>query len=113
MDSIKASGFAVLFVGVAVLIFTFYNSYLLLTDIMEISLLGDLMAVFGEALSPLIQTCIRAIYLGIMGWIGSILTRRGVQTVTLERKGTQEELQQTIDKTVKVPAEPIKVSTKK
>ena len=84
VDGVKVSGFTVLFVGVAVLSFTFYNSYLLLTNIMEINLLGELMAVFGEALSPLIVTCIRAIYLGIMGWIGSILTRRGVQTITFE-----------------------------
>jgi hypothetical protein len=37
---------------------------------------------FGEALAPLIATCIRIMYLGIMGWIGSILTIRGVTIVT-------------------------------
>jgi len=40
-------------------------------------------------LAPLIMYAIRALYLGVMGWIGSILTRRGVQTVTFEREKTE------------------------
>jgi len=39
---------------------------------------GDLVKAFGEALAPLIATCIRVMYLGIMGWIGSLLTLRGI-----------------------------------
>lgn len=85
-DGVKASGFLVLFIGVIVLLFTFYNAYLFLYGISAILPSSDLMATFGEALAPLIETCIRAIYLGIMGWIGSILTRRGVQTVTIGRE---------------------------
>ena len=86
MESVKVSGFIVLFVGVIVLLFTFYNAYqsLLVVKIMVVE--GDLMGRFGEVLTPLIETCIKAIYLGIMGWIGSILTRRGVQTITSEGK---------------------------
>jgi len=49
------------------------------------------MVVFGETLGPLIDTCMKAIYLGIMGWIGSILTRRGVQTISMgEEEGQQK-----------------------
>lgn len=44
------------------------------------------MELFGEALAPLIESAIRVLYLGIMGWIGSILTRRGVQILTFERE---------------------------
>ena len=47
------------------------------------------MKIFGEVLGPLILTCIKAIYLGIMGWIGSILTRRGVQTLTVGKEETK------------------------
>lgn len=43
---------------------------------------SDLVNFFGEALAPLISYAIRALYLGVMGWIGSILTRRGVQILT-------------------------------
>ena len=86
VDTVRLSGFVVLFVGVAVLLFTFYNAYLLLNEILEIEVSQDLMSLFGEALAPLIVYSIRALYLGIMGWVGSILTRRGVQTITSERR---------------------------
>jgi hypothetical protein len=89
-DSVKISGFIVLFAGVGVLLFTFYDAYLLLTGVLNISGSGDLMQLFGVALAPLITSAIRALYLGIMGWIGSILTRRGVQTLTFEREETKE-----------------------
>ena len=82
MDSVKASGFAVLFIGVALLLFTFLSAYQFLMGILEIASSEDLMSLFVEALAPLISYAIRALYLGIMGWIGSILTRRGVQTIT-------------------------------
>jgi len=82
MDSVKASGFIVLFIGVALLLFTFMSAYQFLTGVLEIASSKDLMSLFGEALAPLISYAIRALYLGIMGWIGSILTRRGVQTIT-------------------------------
>jgi len=82
MDSVKASGFAVLFIGVALLLFTFISAYQFLMGVFEIASSEDLMSLFGEALAPLISYAIRALYLGIMGWIGSILTRRGVQTIT-------------------------------
>ncbi|MCJ7561005.1 hypothetical protein MUO79_10380, partial [Candidatus Bathyarchaeota archaeon] len=38
----------------------------------------DLVQTFGEALGPLIATSIRVMYLGVMGWIGSLITIRGV-----------------------------------
>ena len=82
MDSVKLSGFVILFVGVGVLLFTLANAYMLLTDVQDILGSQDLINLFGEALAPLISYAIRALYLGIMGWIGSILTRRGVQIIT-------------------------------
>jgi len=48
---------------------------------------SDLMAVFGEALAPLIEASIRVMYLGVMGWIGSILTMRGAQLLTSLKGG--------------------------
>ena len=93
IDSAKISGFIVLFVGVAVLLFTLYNAYQFLLDVPHIGGSQDLMTLFGNALAPLIMYAIRALYLGIMGWIGSILTRRGVQIITgvpKESKGEAE-----------------------
>ena len=81
MEKSEILTYSVLFVGVGLLVFTFFSAYLFLGE--EIRLLStDLIEAFGEAIGPLIETCIRIMYLGIMGWIGSILTIRGIQLVT-------------------------------
>lgn len=82
LDDTKISGFAVLFAGVAALLFTFASAYQLLIGVLNIPSSEDLMSAFGDVLGPLILYAIRALYLGIMGWIGSIMTRRGVQITT-------------------------------
>ncbi|NIP67123.1 hypothetical protein GWN63_02015, partial [Candidatus Bathyarchaeota archaeon] len=75
-----------------VLLFTVYNAYLLMTGVLKIEWGSeDLMRFFGEALAPLIVYAVKALYLGIMGWIGSILTRRGVQTLTFRREEAKAE----------------------
>ncbi|MCK4884557.1 hypothetical protein KAS24_00670, partial [Candidatus Bathyarchaeota archaeon] len=44
-----------------------------------------LMASFGEALFPLIEAAIRVLYLGVMGWIASTVTAKGI-TMLLQAK---------------------------
>jgi hypothetical protein len=80
-DKVTVSGISVLMVGVALLIFTFISAYLFLTQSLSILASSDLVRTFGEALAPLIATCIRIMYLGVMGWIGSLLTIRGVTII--------------------------------
>jgi hypothetical protein len=77
-DKVAVSGIAVLLIGVALLIFTFISAYGFLTQALSIIASQDLVQTFGEALAPLIATCIRIMYLGVMGWVGSLLTIRGV-----------------------------------
>jgi hypothetical protein len=77
-EKITLSGMAVLGVGVALLIFTFISAYGFLTQSLSIVASEDLIQTFGEALAPLIATCVRLMYLGVMGWVGSLLTIRGV-----------------------------------
>ena len=86
MDKVEISGIAVLFIGVVLLIFAFFNAYAFLTGQLEILASQDILQAFGEALAPLIVACIRILYLGIMGWIGSILTIRGIQLLKMERQ---------------------------
>lgn len=81
-DKAEISGYATLFIGVALLAFTFVSAYLFLSSNPTITGSPDLVTVFGVALAPLIETCIRIMYLGVMGWIGSVLTIRGVQLIT-------------------------------
>lgn len=80
-DKIALSGIVVLMIGVTLLIFTFISAYGFLTQSMSIIASEDLVQTFGEALAPLIATCIRIMYLGVMGWISSLLTIRGVTII--------------------------------
>ncbi|UCG45331.1 MAG: hypothetical protein JSV58_00695 [Candidatus Bathyarchaeota archaeon] len=74
--------YIILFIGVGLLVFTFISAYSLLAGLATIDPIPSLVEQFGEVLAPLIETCIRIMYLGIMGWIGSILTIRGIQFLT-------------------------------
>jgi len=80
-DKIALSGITVLMIGVALLIFTFVSAYGFLTRSLSIIASADLVRTFGEALAPLIETCIHIMYLGVMGWVGSLLTIRGVTII--------------------------------
>jgi hypothetical protein len=81
-DKIALTGISVLMIGVILLIFTFVSAYGFLTKSFSILASEDLVQTFGEALAPLIGTCIHIMYLGVMGWIGSLLTVRGVTIVS-------------------------------
>lgn len=86
-DKVEISGLLVLFIGVGLLAFTFINAYWLLSGDVGIVATQDLMAAFGKAIAPLMVTVIHAMYLGIMGWIGSLLTLRGIPLL-MHSKGT-------------------------
>lgn len=90
-DNILAMGYATLFIGIGLLAFTFISAYLFLIANASIMASSDLIAAFGSALAPLIGASIRIMYLGVMGWIGSTLTARGVQLVIqLKRLATPQ-----------------------
>ena len=82
VDKAEVSGYVVLSSGVALLVFTFINAYLFLTGGLDIPSIEDWVAELGELLGPLVETCIRIMYLGIMGWIGALLTKRGIEFLT-------------------------------
>ena len=81
-DNILIIGYGTLFTGIGLLAFTFISAYLFLTASTSITGSSDLIDTFGSSLAPLIGASIRIMYLGVMGWIGSGLTARGVQLVT-------------------------------
>ena len=103
-DKLVLSGTTVLCIGVALLIFTFFSAYGFLTaDLSPIST-QDLMQTFGEALGPLIGAAIHLMYLGVMGWVSSLITIRGVTIMTQAPKAE-------VDATQK-PQMPQKVKSK-
>ena len=79
---IAFSGFSVLAIGVGLLIFTFFSAYGFLTAGISPISTQDLIQTFGEALGPLIAAAIQVMYLGVMGWVGSLITIRGVTVMT-------------------------------
>jgi len=85
-DKITPSGITVLVIGVALLVFTFVNAYGFLAQNLSILTSSDLTQTFGQALAPLISTCIHVMYLGVMTWIGSLLTIRGVAILAQTRQ---------------------------
>lgn len=106
IDKVELSGLIVLFVGVILLAFTFLSAYTFLIGKLSILSSQDLVAVFGNVLGPLIEAIIRILYLGIMGWVGSILTIRAVQLLKKEREAPPA-LSPTPPKTeVKAPSKP-------
>jgi hypothetical protein len=85
-DKITLIGVIVLSAGIGLLLFTFISAYGFLAQDLSILTSSDLAQTFGDALAPLISTCIRIMYLGVMGWIGSLLTIRGVTLLSQQRQ---------------------------
>ncbi len=92
-NKLALSGMTILLVGLALLIFTFVNAYVFLAEALPVASSNDLVETFGGAISPLIATAMRIMYLGIMGWIGSIVTIRGINVISTQLK--LENVQQT------------------
>jgi hypothetical protein len=113
-DKPEISGLLVLFIGVGLLAFTFLNAYWLLSEDITIVATQDLVKAFGEALAPLIATVIHVMYLGIMGWIGSLLTLRGIPLLTHPKTAITQPTQiPTLAPTPKVvEAKPVKKEEK-
>jgi len=85
IKSSETSGITILLVGVALLAVTFIIACIHLHGGINVLPVPSLMASFGEALSPLIEAAIRILYLGLMGWIASTVTAKGI-TVLLHAK---------------------------
>jgi hypothetical protein len=118
-DKVALSGMGVLLAGAALLIFTFVSAYGFLTQSLSIITSQDLAQTFGEALAPLIATCIRVMYLGVMGWIGSLLTIRGITIIThlpetpaITAQKTETKQQQPQKEETKLPKKPAEPEVK-
>jgi hypothetical protein len=110
-DKITVSGIAVLTIGVALLIFTFASAYGFLVEGLSILTSSDLATTFGQTLAPLISTCIHIMYLGVMGWVGSLLTIRGVTIISQARQTPANLAEEPI--TTKETSQPLKLRTEK
>lgn len=89
-DKVEVSGLVVLFIGVTLLAATFYSAFVFLFGDVTILASVDLAELFGNALAPLIKAVIHVLYLGIMGWVGSVTTIRAVQLLKKEKEATPQ-----------------------
>jgi hypothetical protein len=106
-DKIALSGVTVLAIGVILLVFTFACAYGFLSEALPILTSQDLVQAFGETLAPLIASSIRVMYLGVMGWIGSLITIRGVTIIANTPKiGTSQPLKPQEVKAVEPQTQP-------
>ena len=106
-DKAMIIAFVTLFIGIGLLAFTFISAYIFLINNPSITGSSDLIDTFGSSLAPLIGASIRIMYLGVMGWIGSGLTARGVQLVTQLKRLARPEFQSRTPLAIK-PMEPIR-----
>ena len=106
-DKAMIIAYITLFIGIGLLAFTFISAYIFLINNPSITGSSDIVDVFGSSLAPLIGASIRIMYLGVMGWIGSGLTARGVQLVTQLKRLARPEFQSRTPLAIK-PMEPIR-----
>ena len=110
---IAFSGVTVLAIGVALLVFTFASAFTFLNGSLQVFTSADLAQTFGDSLAPLIAASIRIMYLGVMGWIGSLVTIRGVTIIANAPKTDMPEPQKPTQEPVQKTAQPAQQKTKK
>ena len=82
----ESSGITILLVGVALLLVTFLIACIHLQEGVNFLPVPSFVTSVGEGLSPLIEAVIRALYLGLMGWIASTVTAKGIKVLLTARK---------------------------
>lgn len=76
--SLNRLGSVLIFAGILLLLITFLLAYI---EYSSIDISGDL----TSTINSLIWAVVKAVFLGIMGWIGSILVARGLEAFGREK----------------------------
>ena len=79
--SSENSAIIILLTGILLMLLTFILACVHLYGDINVLPVPSFLASFGEALSPLIDAAIRVLYLGVMGWIASIVIAKGLALV--------------------------------
>jgi hypothetical protein len=95
MVTSEKSGIIILLIGIVLMLTTFIiASFHLQGNINALTGSGSI-TFFGETLNPFIETAIYVLYLGLMGWIASKVTARGIalllQVRLLEKNGIKKQ----------------------
>jgi hypothetical protein len=68
-------------IGIGLLLFTFYSGFMMYEKYAVLTPSGNLTSTMGTLLFASIQ----ALFLGIMGWVGSLLMLRGIEFEKVEK----------------------------
>lgn len=77
----RIMGVASAVIGIGLLLFTFYDGFTMYEKYAALTPPGDLTSTMGTLLFAAIQ----ALFLGIMGWVGSLLVVRGIEFEKVEK----------------------------
>ncbi len=79
IEKAELVAYIIIAVGLILLIITFIMAYLRLESVASIITSGNISEALGKIFGPIVEAVIKIMFLGIMGWIGSIATMRGIQ----------------------------------
>ncbi len=92
-ERVARTGTIILIAGLAFIGTAFAGAVFFLSEALPVVYSYNSAVIMGETLAPLTTTACRILYLGIMVWIGSLVTNRGVTLLTGIPK-TEEEKRQ-------------------
>ncbi|MEM3566053.1 MAG: hypothetical protein QXK18_04185 [Candidatus Bathyarchaeia archaeon] len=79
IEKAELVAYIIIAVGLLLLVITFVVAYLKLESVVSIITSGNISEALGRIFGPIVEAVIKIMFLGIMGWIGSIATMRGIQ----------------------------------
>lgn len=79
IERAELTAYILIATGLLLLILTFIIAYLMLISVASIATSNDLSKALGITLGHIAEAVVRIMFLGIMGWTGSIATMRGIQ----------------------------------
>ncbi len=89
IERTELAGFILLGIGTVLLILTFYMAFTLVVSELGMLPAPNLSEAIGEILGPITEAIIKVMYLGVMGWTGSIAAIRGIQLIREARRVPQ------------------------
>ncbi len=113
-DKVTRTGTVVLITGLVFIGTAFAGAVFFLCEALPVVYSYNSAVIMGETLAPLTTTACRILYLGIMVWIGSLVTNRGVTLLTgkpnIEEEKTQKsQLAESMKSRAPLPKEEVKV----
>ena len=80
----KIVGYAVLGAGIALIVASFAYALLFMLSFPPIPSSPNVAEAIGLAVAPLMNACVKVLFLGVMVWAGSIVSARGISLIKSE-----------------------------